>query len=289
MSRQMFSYILHKDGVVDDTALEMVTAAKKLDPESSNTAIVMGAGEGLDSVCREAACFYSEVWKIDNEALFYPNAEMVRMLLGRIIPRGAIVLMPHEHFGMDLGPGLSIKLDSAYLADVVDLEGMEGAFLNVVRQEYNGQVNTRVACDISAGVVITLRPGSFEADEPEAALGLVVDESSEALEGVTPEVRRRFLGVVEAEIGDVDITKADVLVSVGRGIENKDNLSIIFDLAKAMGGEVSCSRPIVDSNWLEKSRQVGTSGQTVKPKVYMWRWGLVDRFNTWEVLRGIPS
>jgi hypothetical protein len=80
---------------------------------------------------------------------------------------------------------------------------------------------------------------------------------------------RRFVEVLQAEVGDVDITKADVLVSVGRGIEDKENLSIIDELAEAVGGTVSCSRPIVDAKWLEKSRQVGTSGKTVKPKVYM--------------------
>ncbi|WP_459904083.1 electron transfer flavoprotein subunit alpha/FixB family protein, partial [Desulfosarcina cetonica] len=80
---------------------------------------------------------------------------------------------------------------------------------------------------------------------------------------------RRFLEVVEAEVGDVDITKSDVLVSIGRGIEDQDNIEIAQELADAMGAVVSCSRPIVDAKWLEKSRQVGTSGQTVKPKVYM--------------------
>ena len=98
---------------------------------------------------------------------------------------------------------------------------------------------------------------------------------------------RRFLEIVEAEVGDVDITKSDVLVSVGRGIEDEDNLEMIFDLAKAMGADVSCSRPIVDAKWLEKSRQVGTSGKIIKPKVYM-ALGISGSFQHLGGLKGAP-
>jgi electron transfer flavoprotein alpha subunit len=100
-------------------------------------------------------------------------------------------------------------------------------------------------------------------------------------------VRRRYLETVEAEVGDVDITKEDVLVSVGRGIEDQDNIEIAEDLAEAMGAVVSCSRPIVDAKWLEKSRQVGTSGQTVKPKVYM-ALGISGSFQHLGGLKGNP-
>jgi electron transfer flavoprotein alpha subunit len=93
--------------------------------------------------------------------------------------------------------------------------------------------------------------------------------------------------VVVAEVGDVDITKEDVLVSVGRGIEDQDNIEIAEDLAKAMGAVVSCSRPIVDAKWLEKSRQVGTSGQTVKPKVYM-ACGISGSFQHLGGIKGNP-
>jgi electron transfer flavoprotein alpha subunit len=230
---------------------------------------------------------FSEVWKIDNEALAYVNAEVLRSLLVRILPKDGIILLPHEHFGMDLAPGLSIKLDAAYLPDAVDFEGVEDGKLKAVREEYSGQVSTHVHCDISQGAVITVRPGSFKADESKSAAGKIVDKTAEAMEGDIPAGARRFLEVVEAEVGDVDITKSDVLVSVGRGIEDEDNLEMIFDLAKAMGADVSCSRPIVDAKWLEKSRQVGTSGQTVKPKVYM-ALGISGAFQHVGGIKGAP-
>jgi len=287
MAQQVFAYIIHKNGVVDDTALEMITAAGKLNTDALVTAVIAGSGAELDGVCKDVASSFAEVWKIDNEALAHINAEVIRPMLTRILPKEGIVLIPHEHFGMDLAPGLSVKLDSAYLPDAVDFEGIEDGKLKAVREEYGGQVSTHLLCDISQGAVITLRPGSFKADESKSANGNIVDKTAEAMAGGLAGGARRFLEIVEAEVGDVDITKSDVLVSVGRGIEDEDNLEMIFDLAKAMGADVSCSRPIVDAKWLEKSRQVGTSGKIVKPKVYM-ALGISGSFQHLGGLKGAP-
>jgi len=163
-------------------------------------AVVTGSGAELDTVSNEMAASYQRVWKIDSEALAYPNAEAVRKLLVGLLPAGAIILLPHNSFGLDLGPGLSIKLVCAYVPDAVSFEGTEGDILKIARQEYNGMVSTHVQCDISAGAVFTCRPGSFQADESKSAAGQVVDKSSEADD---LSVKRRFIEVVEAEIGDV--------------------------------------------------------------------------------------
>jgi electron transfer flavoprotein alpha subunit len=175
-------------------------------------------------------------------------------------------------------------MDAAFVSDVVDIEGLDGNTLNLVRQEFGGAVSTHVACDASQGVVLTLRPGSFAADESKSAGGQVVDKSAEAGDFAT---NRKFLEIVEAEAGDVDITKSEVLVSCGRGIEDEENLEMAFDLAKAMGADVSCSRPIVDAKWLPKARQVGTSGQTVKPKVYL-ACGISGSFQHMGGIKGNP-
>jgi electron transfer flavoprotein alpha subunit len=285
MAQQVFAYIIHKDGIVDDTAFEMIAAAGKLNPDAPITALV--AGTELDAVCNELSASFAEVWKIDSQALAYINAEVLRGLLVRILPKDSIVLVPYDHFGMDLAPGLSVKLDAAYLPDAVDFESVENGNLKAIREEYSGQVSTHVLCDISEGAVITIRPGSFKADESKSANGQIIDKTSEAIDGDLPGGARRFLEIVEAEVGDVDITKSDILVSVGRGIEDEENMEIIFDLAEAMGGDVSCSRPIVDAKWLEKPRQVGTSGQTVKPKVYM-ALGISGTFQHLGGIKGSP-
>ncbi len=281
---QIFAYITHKGGVADDTALELVAAAKKIDAGASVTAVVTGAGADLDAVCNDMAASYGEVWKIDNEAIAYPNAEAVRKVLVNILPADCILLLPHDTFGMDLGPGLSIKLDSSFAADVADIEGLDGSTLKLVRQEFAGMVSTHVECDASAGAVLNIRPGVNQPDESKSAAGQVVDKSGDAGDLI---VSRTFLEIVEAEAGDVDITKSEVLVSVGRGIEDEDNIEIAQELADAMGADVSCSRPIVDAKWMEKSRQVGTSGQTVKPKVYM-AMGISGSFQHLGGIKGSP-
>ncbi len=279
---EIFAYIAHKEGKLDDSALELVTAAKKIDAGANVTALVLGSD--VDAAADEAAKTYKSVWKVADAALAYPNAELIRPLLVKILPENAIILLPFDSFGLDLGPGLSVKMGAAYAADVIDFEGAADGKLILHRQEYSGQVYAKMEMDLSGGAVIAARPGAFVADESGAAAGAV---EAKAISGGLPDVKRKYLEVVAAEVGDVDITKSEVLVSVGRGIESEDNLEAAFDLAKAMGADVSCSRPIVDSKWLDKPRQVGTSGQTVKPKVYM-ALGISGAFQHLGGLKGNP-
>ncbi len=281
---RIFAYIVHKAGVVDDTAAQLAAAAKKIDPAALPTAIVTGWGADLDTACNSLRASYAEIWKVSSEVLAYPNAELVRQALMKILPPGSILLVAHEHFGIDLAPGLSIKLNSAFVPDAVEIAGVEGDSLDLVRQEFGGQVSAHVRCDISAGAVITVRPGAFKALESAPVAGIVVDKSSEV--GVLTS-GRRYLRTIVAEAGAVDITKHNVLVSIGRGIQEKENVAIAEELAEALGAAVSCSRPVVDAKWMEKSRQVGSSGKTVKPKVYL-ACGISGAFQHLAGIKGGP-
>jgi len=281
---RIFAYIAHKDGVLDDTAAELLTAAKAIDAAASPTAIVTGSGAELDAVCKTIQGSYGEVWKIANQALTQPNAELIRKALVAILPPGCIVLLPHSHFGVDLGPGLAVKLKAAAVSDVMAIEGCAGNILKVVRQEFGGQMSAHVACDISSGAVINIRPGSFKPVAGNAANGTVVDKSSEV--GALS-AGRRYLETIVAESGDVDISKEAVLISIGRGIQEQDNVAMAQELADAMGAALSCSRPVVDAKWLPKSRQVGSSGHTVKPKVYV-ACGISGSFQHLAGIKGNP-
>jgi electron transfer flavoprotein alpha subunit len=287
MDKQFFAYIVHDQHIADDTALEMVTAAESIDPKATVTALVLGSGTGLDQICAQLTGSYADVWKVEHEILSYPDAEIIRRVLTRIIPRGSTLLLPHDHFGIDLGPGLSVALGAAYVSDVVGIEGIEAGLLKAIRQEYSGLVSTHVDCDISDGIVITIRPGSFKAVEGREDNGTITDKTLEAMEEGTPETGRRLLEVIKEDACEVDICQAEILVSVGRGIEDRDNLDMVYELAEAMGGEVSCSRPIVDAKWLGKERQVGNSGKTVKPKVYL-ALGISGAFQHLAGLKGNP-
>ena len=145
-------------------------------------------------------------------------------------------------------------------------------------------MSTHVRCDISSGVVINVRPGAFKPADTVPVNGTVIEKSADV--GALT-AGRRYLETVAAEVGDVDITKEPVLVSIGRGIQEKDNVAIAEELAEAMGAVVSCSRPVVDAKWLPKSRQVGSSGQTVKPKIYL-ACGMSGSFQHLAGLKGSP-
>jgi electron transfer flavoprotein alpha subunit len=281
---RIFAYIVHKSGVVDDSAAELIAAARAIDPTAAPTAVLTGWGPDLDLACKSLAPSFAEIWKISNQALAYPNAELVRQALVRIVPPGSIVLVSHDHFGIDLAPGLSIKLNAAYASDVLAIDGIEGNALKLVRQEFGGQVRTHVRCDASSGAVINVRPGAFKPEPNAAVSGVIIDKSSEV---GTLVARRRYIETIVAEAGDVDITRHSLLVSIGRGIQEKDNVALAEELAEVLGAAVSCSRPVVDAKWMEKSRQVGSSGKTVKPKVYL-ACGISGAFQHLAGIKGSP-
>lgn len=281
---RIFTYIMHQDGIAAESAFELAAAARKIDATASPTAILTGWGTDLDAACESLGAVYPEIWKIANEALAYPNAELVRKALQKVLPSNSLVLVAHDHFGIDLAPGLSIKMNSAFVSDVLDIDVVEGAHIKMVRQEFGGQVSAHIGCDISSGAVLTFRPGAFKPAAGAAGRGLVVDKSGEA---GSLAAARRYLETVVAEAGDVDITKYNVLVSIGRGIQEKDNVAIALELADALGAAVSCSRPVVDAKWMEKSRQVGSSGKTVKPKVYL-ACGISGAFQHLAGIKGNP-
>jgi electron transfer flavoprotein alpha subunit len=281
---RIFTYIVHRRGAADDSAFELAAAARKIDAAASPTAILTGWGGDLDAACDAIRASYAETWKIANEALAYPNAELVRKALHKVLPSNSIVLVAHDHFGIDLAPGLSIKTNSAFVSDVLDIVGLEGADLKVVRQEFGGQVSAHVRCDVSSGAVVTIRPGAFKPLGGPPVSGVVVDRSNDVGALVSG---RRYLETVVAEAGDVDITKYNVLVSIGRGIQEKDNVAMAQELADALGAALSCSRPVVDAKWMDKSRQVGSSGKTVKPKVYL-ACGISGSFQHLAGIKGSP-
>lgn len=283
MTPQIFAYVLQRKGVLDDSAGELAAASLKIGG-AQPIAIVTGSGPELDAASASLAGMYQEVWKLSSSALAYPNSELVRQALGSVVPPGSILLAAHDHFGIDLSPGLSIKLNAAFVSDVTGIEGIERSELKLVRQEFGGQVSTHVRCDISNGAVLNVRPGTFLSIEPGASAGAVVDKSSQL-----PSLKagRRYLETIIAEAGDVDITKQPVLVSIGRGIQEQDNIHIAQELADVLGAAVSCSRPVVDAKWMPKSRQVGTSGNTVRPKIYI-ACGISGAFQHLAGIKGNP-
>ena len=252
----------HLRGQLSDTTLELVGKAKELAGATGGQAVValLGASDAAGQLSGA-----DTVLTVDHPALadYIPEAgeKTLLHLVNERQPR--LVLIANTTIGMDLGAGLSAACGAPLVAYTVRLEA-DGGDIVATAQVYGGKLLAEVALSGDRGIC-TVVAGSF----PAAGGG-----GSPAVEAVPPpagldDLKTSFLTMVEPEGGDVDITAAEILVSVGRGIGSQDNLEEVQELADALGAPLSASRPITDAGWLPKTRQVGKSGLKVKPKVYI--------------------
>lgn len=249
---------------IDDTAWELATAAR-----GAGDARVVGIvlGSNLSPLLPELTRWFDEVISIDDERLAPPDGDFASSILAPLLERvdPFCVMAAHTNHSMDYVPALAVRLDRPLLTDCLSID-LVGETIEAVRPAFGGRIHARVSTTSSdTGYFATMRPGSVRPGECPEASGTVRKEAIPV--GATP--RRRFIETVAGDAGEIDISQAERLVAVGRGIEDQESLEMIEELARALGAEVACSRPIVDKQWLPKSRQVGTSGKTVKPKVYL--------------------
>lgn len=187
------------------------------------------------------------------------NPEQHKAMLLEVISRENpdLVVLCHSSYGWDLAPRLSAALHAAQISEVLEVK--DGAYIvPACNAKLRRQVRTKTALSI-----VTLQPGAFSL-EGEPVGNPQLERLSAKAAG-----RVEFLGYEAAEKGEVDLTRAEVIVSAGRGIGKPENVAIIANLAKALGGELGASRPVVDAGWVDHGRQVGTTGQTVAPKLYV--------------------
>jgi len=187
----------------------------------------------------------------------YNPALHKQLILDAVEKSGAeTVVFIHSSYGWDLAPRIALALGAAQASEVVELK--DG---NYLLPACNAKLRRSVK-PATGKQVITLQAGAFAPAEPAGV---------PTLEKMNPtgEAQTEFLGYDEAEAGDVDLGKAEIIVSAGRGVGKPENVEMIAALAKALGGEYGASRPVVDAGWADHSRQVGTTGQTVAPKLYV--------------------
>ena len=253
----------HLGGQLSDATLELVGKAKELAGANGGQAVValLGAPDLAGQITGA-----DTVLTMDHPALADYTPEAWEKALLHIVnerqPR--LVLIANTTIGMDLGAGLSGAWGAPLVAYAVRLEA-DGSDIIATAQVYGGKLLAEVAIS-GERAICTVVAGSFPAAE--------ADGGSPEVESLAPpsgldDLKTSFLTMVEPEGGDVDITAAELLVSVGRGIGSQDNLEEVQELADALGAPLSASRPITDAGWLPKTRQVGKSGLKVKPKVYL--------------------
>lgn len=257
----------HRGGELRDITFEMLSAANRLGSEHGLTtaALLLGnevspLAEGLKQAC-------DRVLIMEDPELAHYNADQYLVVTETVIRERnpLLTLIGHTALGIDLAPALATRLSLPLVSDCVEFT-VEGKGLGALRQIYGGKINAQLTMKPSDQYLISVRPGSFGAEAQQGKSGELQAISAPAWTNLKG---RRFLGYVEAELDDIDIAAADVLVSIGRGIGKPENIPLAQEFADAIGATMSCSRPVADEQWLPKSRQVGTSGKTVRPKVYI--------------------
>ncbi|WP_028963018.1 electron transfer flavoprotein subunit alpha/FixB family protein [Sulfobacillus thermosulfidooxidans] len=243
-----------------ESSRELIGKARELATQLGVASVAVGFGPSAEDHLRHLGV--NRVIAVADPALSQYNPLAYETVLSRIIEQVQpyITLMSNTTLGLDLGAGVAAQENLPLIAYCSDL-AINGDELVATCQVFAGKLMAEIRVP-DQGAVITVMPGAWAAyNEPG-------DPEREVLSVDVPQ-SMNVLQTIEPEKGDVDITKADILVSVGRGIESPDNLPLAEELAEAIGGVVSCSRPVVDAGWLPKARQVGKSGQTVKPKLYL--------------------
>ena len=257
----------HRNGEIRDITFEMLQKAGALAQDlSCNVSAVLLAGPN-ESFAGDLAKWADRVLVFEDERIKTYDSNLYTGILAALVneQQPFLTLMGHTSWGMDYAPALAAKTGYPLATDATDIL-LEDGRPQVIRQMYGGKLFSRVSYNPSAGYMVTVRPGAFQVDGAGEKSGEVVSQNLP--EGL-PGSRREFLEFEDTAAGDVDITQADLLVSVGRGVGEADNIETVQELADLLGGTLSCSRPVVDKNWLPKYHQVGTSGKSVKPKVYL--------------------
>jgi len=253
-------------------SFETLAAAKQLARELNTTASAAVLGQGTEGLTGELAQQQLEkIYAVEHDLLkdYTPDAYTLalRQLLAHAKPR--LALFPHTYQVRDFLPKLATSLGKVAVSDVVSHRIDNGQTV-LVRQLFQGKVNADVRLTGAEPHFASLQAGAYRADK----LSPQSNQGSAPVEKFTPEIaagdiRTRPLELFRESQRAVDLGAAELIVAVGRGIKEAGNIPLVQQLADAMGAELAASRPICDAGWLPMERQVGSSGQTVGPKMYM--------------------
>ncbi len=256
----------HRGGEAREITLEALAAGRKIAERTGLKVAALVLGSVVERVAEQLSEYCDTVLLTEDERLAQYHSENYQRVISHIVRerRPRVLIMGHTSLGMDLAPRLAVELGFPLITDCIDVEFADGR-IYATRQMYGGKLNARVSARRAEGYIVTVRAGAFRPGKA-AGRGVVARVAPPDLVG---EARMRVKGVVAPAESGVSIESADVIVAVGRGIGEKINIPLAEELARLLGGVVACSRPIVDKGWLPPDRQVGSSGKTVKPKLYI--------------------
>jgi electron transfer flavoprotein alpha subunit len=243
--------------------------ARLLEPEGGKPeAVILGSGVG-PAAEQVAKRDLAAVWTADAPALvpYTPGAYVAALAPAIAAARPDLVVFPHTYQSVDYVPRLAQATGSGLLPEVTGFAAEEGGLV-WTRPILGGKMQAKVRVQGEGTVLVSVQAGSFPADSAAAGAApapirpLPIDLSAVRSD-------REVLGVERVGGETIDLTKADVIVAVGRGVGGADRMAPIEELAKALGAEIGASRPVIDNGWLPRDRQIGSSGQTVAPRLYL--------------------
>ena len=248
-------------------SFETLAAGQKIGQELGVPVYAVVAGGDASAAASELAAFtVDKIYAIEHELLGQYTADGFTTALEQFIKSVSpqIVLFPHTYQVRDFAPKLAARFGRPLISDVVSLQVENGRVI-FVRQLFQGKLNADITAGSEGPVFASIQAGAFRSAEAGGG-SAAVEEVAIVLDAA--QIRSRPGDLFRESQRSVDLSSAELIVSVGRGIKDKENLHVIEALAQALGAEIAASRPICDNGWLPMERQVGSSGQTVSPKVY---------------------
>ena len=259
-----------REGKLNRVSWETVAAGQALAAETGWNLEAAVAGSNVTSVAGEiAAKKVAKVYAIESPKLepYTPDAFAAALKQFILTRQPKLILMPHTYQVRDFIPKLATAMGRTAISDCIGYK-KEGDKLFFTRQMFQGKLAADVSFTVDAPWFVTFQNGAFRADKVEAgASPAPVETVSVEIAGAV--IRNQPQEVFKEAKQAVDLTQAEIIVSVGRGIKEQKNIELAKQLAEALGGELAASRPICDSGWLPMDRQIGSSGQTVAPKLYL--------------------
>jgi electron transfer flavoprotein alpha subunit len=255
-----------RDGKLNRATLETIAAAQKLGGDAPVKAAVLG--QSVAAVAEDLATAVSEVLLVESPALgtYTPDAftAAVQQVVASVTPD--YVLLPHTYQTRDFAPMVAVRMGASLITDVVGINGT-GSTATFVRPMFQGKLSAEVRPQGKGPQCVTIQIGAFRADAVKRGDAAPVTRTNFDIDSST--IRQSPEAPFKEAKQAVDLGQAERIVAVGRGIKSQENIAIAERLATALSAELAASRPICDNGWLPMDRQIGSSGQTVAPKLYV--------------------
>lgn len=259
-----------QDGVLHAMSVEVVAAAQEIAGALGQPAFAAVPGDETAAACAKAGDYdLRSVHAVSHPLLKNYTADGYKLALRALIEqhKPSLIILPHTYRTRDFAPALAASLGRPLVSDIIGCRAEAGAVV-AIRQLFQGKLNAELRVAGDGPHFISIQAGAFRGENVrKGGTPAPVDVFTPNLSA--SDIRTKPMERFRESQRAVDLTAAERIVSVGRGIREAENIRIVEELAAAMGAEVAASRPICDNGWLPMERQVGSSGQTVAPKLYV--------------------